>query len=96
GRALLALALKLNESDESRIRTLLSDLQNGAITSATGMHWEEANTDYWNWNTDTRSTAIILDAFARLDPENALNPNIVRWLMVARRTGYWETTQETA
>ena len=26
----------------------------------------------------------------------ALAPNIVRWLMVARKFGYWETTQETA
>ncbi len=47
-------------------------------------------------STDTRSTAIILDAYARLDQNNALAPNIVRWLMVARKFGYWETTQETA
>jgi uncharacterized protein YfaS (alpha-2-macroglobulin family) len=47
-------------------------------------------------NTDTRSTAIILDALTKLDPDNALNPNVVRWLMVARRDGIWETTQETA
>jgi uncharacterized protein YfaS (alpha-2-macroglobulin family) len=47
-------------------------------------------------NTDTRSTAIILDALARLDPDNGLNPQVVRWLMVARRDGIWETTQETA
>jgi uncharacterized protein YfaS (alpha-2-macroglobulin family) len=30
-----------------------------------------------------------------LDPDNALNPNVVRWLMVARQDGIWETTQET-
>jgi uncharacterized protein YfaS (alpha-2-macroglobulin family) len=47
-------------------------------------------------NTDTRSTAIILDAFARLQPEDGLLPNVVRWLMVARKAGHWETTQETA
>jgi hypothetical protein len=47
-------------------------------------------------NTDSRSTAIVLDAYARLDPANALAPNIVRWLMVARQFGYWATTQETA
>jgi uncharacterized protein YfaS (alpha-2-macroglobulin family) len=47
-------------------------------------------------NTDTRSTAIVLAALARLDPDNALAPNAVRWLMVARKDGYWETTQETA
>jgi len=47
-------------------------------------------------NTDTRSTAIILNALTKLDPDNALIPNVVRWLMVARKDGIWETTQETA
>ncbi len=47
-------------------------------------------------NTDTRSTAIILDTLSKVDPDNALNPNVVRWLMVARRDGVWESTQESA
>ncbi len=97
-RAFLALALNLNnaQSYQADIKTLLSDLNNTAILSATGAHWEEAEYDWWAMNTDTRSTAIILDALARLDPNNALNPNVVRWLMVARKEGIWETTQETA
>jgi uncharacterized protein YfaS (alpha-2-macroglobulin family) len=74
----------------------LSDLQNAAIFSATGAHWEESDYDWWAMNTDTRSTAVILDALARLDPENELILNVVRWLMVARQDGIWETTQETA
>ena len=41
-------------------------------------------------------SAIVLAALTRLDPGNALNPNVVRWLMVARKAGIWETTQETA
>jgi len=105
GRAFLALALHLidglplageTEGGDRRIATLLSDLQNAAILSATGAHWEEENYDWWAMNTDTRSTAVILDTLARLDPDNALIPNVVRWLMVARRDGIWETTQETA
>jgi uncharacterized protein YfaS (alpha-2-macroglobulin family) len=95
-RAYLAQALWLRNPGDDRIRTLLSDLNNSAILSATGAHWEEAHYDYWAMNTDTRSTAIVLDTLAKLDPENALIPNVVRWLMVARRTGIWETTQETA
>ncbi len=97
GRAYLALTFHLLDPDErSQIETLLSDLNNAAIMSATGAHWQESARDWWNWNTDTRSTAIILDALARLDPDNGLAPNVVRWLMVAREGGYWETTQETA
>ncbi|MFN8458124.1 MAG: Ig-like domain-containing protein [Anaerolineae bacterium] len=98
GRAYLALALNLSDQAGAgdQIKTLLSDLNNTAILSATGAHWEEDNYDWWAMNTDTRSTAIILDALARLDPDNALIPNVVRWLMIARKEGVWETTQETA
>jgi uncharacterized protein YfaS (alpha-2-macroglobulin family) len=97
GKAYLALALGLwQKDDRSRVDSLLSDINNAAITSATGVHWEEKTKDWWNWNTDTRSTAIILDLLARFDAQNALAPNVVRWLMVARTAGHWETTQETA
>jgi uncharacterized protein YfaS (alpha-2-macroglobulin family) len=97
GRAYLALTLYLIDPDErSQIETLLSDLNNAAILSATGAHWQESTRDWWNWNTDTRSTAIILSTLARLDPDNSLAPNVVRWLMMARTVGRWETTQETA
>jgi len=97
GKAYLAMALGLLEPDSpTRVDTLLSDITSDAIVSATGAHWEEAQPDYFAMNTDTRSTAIVLAALARLDPEHALAPNTVRWLMVVRKDGYWETTQETA
>ncbi|HEY1015815.1 MAG TPA: alpha-2-macroglobulin family protein, partial [Herpetosiphonaceae bacterium] len=97
-RALLALSLAKAGAapDSSQIKALLADLNNGAIASATGAHWEEDGYDRWSMNTDTRSTAIILMALARLDPQNQLNPNVVRWLMVARQDGIWETSQESA
>ena len=94
--AFLAMALAGVDAPSSRIDTLLSDLYGEAIVSATGVHWEEADYDWWAMNTDTRSTAVILDALVRLDPTQPLLPNVVRWLMVARKDGIWETTQETA
>jgi len=95
-RAWLAMILKLSGGNSGAIDTLLSDLYSEAIISATGVHWEEADYDWWAMNTDTRSTAIILDALVRLDPDQPLLPNVVRWLMVTRVDGIWETTQETA
>lgn len=94
-RAMLAQTLWMIDPADTRLETLKSDLVSAAILSATGAHWEEDSDDRWNWNTDTRSTGIILDTFARLWPDNELGPNIVRWLMVARRGSHWETTQET-
>jgi uncharacterized protein YfaS (alpha-2-macroglobulin family) len=105
GRATLAVALALLEPEEpQRVRTLLGDLAGDAVISATGTHWEEGRPDYWNMNTDIRTTAIVIWALSRLEPDHGLPPNssavlstgAVRWLMAARKEGYWETTQATA
>jgi len=96
GKALLALTLGETGDADARWETLLSDLINDAILSATGAHWEEEHIDWWAMNTDTRSAAIVLDALVKLDPGNPLIPQVVRWLMVARESGIWETTQENA
>lgn len=95
-RAYLARALYLIDPEDARLDTLISDLISGAALSATGIHWDEGSNDYWNWNTDTRSTAIILSALIRIDPDNPLNENVVRWLMSNRTEGRWQGTQETA
>ncbi|MEM7343857.1 MAG: Ig-like domain-containing protein [Chloroflexota bacterium] len=97
GRAYLAMALHLLDDEATQIDTLLNDITSEAIVSATGAHWEEAQVDYYSMNTDTRSTAIIITALSRIQPDNPLLPNAVRWLMSIRENGgHWETTQETA
>lgn len=96
GRAFLAQSLSLMNPSDERLKTLISDLVSSAALSATGAHWNEDQQDYWNWNTDTRTTAIILDALIKLDPKNSLNENAVRWLMSNRTDGRWEGTQDTA
>ena len=97
GQATLAVALSLlQDEDADRVQTLLGDLAGQAVVGATGAHWEESQPDYWNMNTDTRSTAIVIWALSRLEPDHALLPNAVRWLMAVRQEGYWESTQTTA
>jgi uncharacterized protein YfaS (alpha-2-macroglobulin family) len=97
GRGILAIALSLLEPDEpQRVKTLLDDLAGDAVVSATGTHWEEAEPDYWNMNTDIRTTAVVLWALARLEPDHTLLPGAVRWLMAGREEGHWGTTQNTA
>ena len=61
-----------------------------------GAHWQEKGpVDYWNWNTDTRTTAIVLNTFVQIDPNNPITANAVRWLMAARSGKSWYSTQET-
>jgi len=96
GRAFLARALYTIDPADSRLKNLVSDLVDRASLSASGAHWQEENRDYWNWSTDTRTTAIVLDTLLHLDPENPLLANAVRWLMKNRVDGRWSSTQETA
>lgn len=96
GKALLAMALYNVDAGDARVSTLLDDLASAARASATGTWWSEASVDWQTLNTDVRSTALALEAFTRIQPENPLLPGVVRWLMSARQAGTWSNTQETA
>jgi len=97
GRAYLAMAMYKIDSKAKEVDTLIDDLTSEAIVSATGAHWEEKQVDYYAMNTDTRSTAIVIAALSTIQPDHALLPGAVRWLMnIREHGGHWETTQETA
>jgi len=96
GKAYLAQAMYMLDAQDERTASLLSDLETATVLSSSGAHWEESSTDYWNWNTDTRTTAIVLNAFVMMDSKNPITANAVRWLMAHREKGHWFTTQETA
>jgi len=95
-RAYLAQTLYWIDPEDVRLKNLTGSLVDSANLSASGVHWEENEVDYWNWNSDTRTTAIVLAAMLELDPDNPLNASAVRWLMRNRVGGRWASTQETA
>jgi hypothetical protein len=94
GRAYLAMAFGLADASDTRIGTLIEELRGMAKTSATGVHWESVDGVYWQ--TDTLATSVVLDAMARFAPDDVMVPQVMRWLMVARRADHWETPYETA
>lgn len=96
GKGLLMQAMHLADPQDARLTDLLSEIDSAATQSAAGAWWSEKSTDYWNWNTDTRSTAILLNALMQVDPQNPLLPAGVRWLMKHRQGAHWYSTQETA
>ena len=96
GEAYLAQTMYMLDPTDKRIDSLMSDLGSATVMSAAGAHWEEKSVDYWNWNTDLRTTAIVLDTFVQTDPNNPVTANAVRWLMAHRNSGHWQSTQETA
>ena len=95
-QAFLTRALYEIDPQDPRLETLKANFASQAILSATGTHWEEKQYDRWNWNTDTRTTAIILTALSQVAVDSPLNANAVRWLMSSRTNGHWQGTQETA
>ncbi len=98
GKAWLALAIKLagGAATDPRLTSLLSELQGAAIPSATGNHWEESAYDPNIFSNSTQSTAQVLQALTEFQPDNPLVDSTLRWLMVARKDGHWESPHDTA
>jgi alpha-2-macroglobulin len=96
GRAYLLMTLKALGGEDARARTIVGELMSTAILHTADAHWEEGATDYWTMSSDTRTTALALQALVRADPGNFLVPNAVRYLMGLRDRGHWRTTQESA
>jgi uncharacterized protein YfaS (alpha-2-macroglobulin family) len=96
GRAYLLMTLQTLGGENDRARTLIGELMGTAVLHASDAHWEEGVTDYWTMSSDTRTTALALQALVRADPGNFLVPNAVRFLMGQRDQGHWRTTQESS
>jgi hypothetical protein len=73
-------------------------LSNAILPEAGSAHVEELADPYllWFWNSNVRSTSIVLNTLVRTNaPSTSITP-IVRWMMAARTGGRWGNTQENA
>lgn len=95
-KAFLLQAMQLEEMNPDHIKILKNELMDAAFISATSVHWEETSRDYMNWNSDVRTTAIVMNALLHTDPEIELLPGAIRWLMSNRTGNHWYSTQDTA
>jgi uncharacterized protein YfaS (alpha-2-macroglobulin family) len=89
-------ALHAAKGNSSMMDDLARDLINRAKISPTSAHFEERN-DYnlwWCFDSNTRTTALIMQALVETQPTNSLIPKVVRWLIDEQRIGRWRTTQE--
>ncbi len=96
-----ALAITLSElGAHDEAESIIEKLEGDMLVSGEGAFWPSTHEDgHYRQKTmasSTRSTAIALSAFSRIDPENELIPEIVSWLIAKRRTQGWGTTNETA
>ncbi len=101
-KAYLAMAEKNVTSAKSAnatkdvIDTLVKELENAAIQSPRGVTFEESAPDYRLFDSNTRTTAVVMKALNRIAPANPLIPKILQALLKERKGGHFSTTQETA
>jgi uncharacterized protein YfaS (alpha-2-macroglobulin family) len=86
------------ERSGARVVELQRRLQNATLVEAATAHVEELNDPYllWFWNSNVRSTAIVLNSLVRAKTTSTGLAQMVRWLMNARNQGRWGNTQENA
>ena len=97
GRAYLAMALVDSgvEASDEQVRALLNDIAAATIPSANGNHWEDKPVRGM-FMTHTATTGLVTLALARIQPEQPLLAQSVRWLVIARGEQRWVTPIERA
>jgi hypothetical protein len=95
-KAYLLKALNASKANPAMIDELVRDLMNNAKVAPTSAHFEEREAPDWYWifHSNTRTTALILQALVETQPENSLIPKVVRWLIDRQKNTCWRTTQE--
>jgi uncharacterized protein YfaS (alpha-2-macroglobulin family) len=80
---------------DPQVRALLNDLATATIASANGNHWEDG-AKRAALVSDTGATALGVLALTRLQPDHALLPQTVRWLVIARAAEGWRSSIDRA
>jgi uncharacterized protein YfaS (alpha-2-macroglobulin family) len=91
-------ALMAKRETGPRLDDVRRRMANAVLPSAGTAHVEELADPYllWFWNSNVRSTAIVLGTLVRASAPAAQLQPMVRWLMTARKDGRWGNTQENA
>ncbi len=86
------------ETSGPRADDLRRRMANAILPEAATAHVEELSDPYllWFWNSNIRSTAIVLSSMVKANQTDAPYASIVRWLLQARDKGRWGNTQENA
>src|SRR6185295_12781991 len=89
-------ALAARGEHGARETELLRRIKNAVLPEAGLAHVEELSDPYllWFWNSNVRSTAVVLGSLVRTVPDDSLLPAMARWLVRSRTKGRWGNTQE--
>jgi uncharacterized protein YfaS (alpha-2-macroglobulin family) len=84
--------------NSARLEDLRRRMLNAVLPEGGSAHVEELSDPYllWFWNSNVRSTAIVLRSLVRGGATDAPIRQMVRWMMAVRKNGRWGNTQENA
>jgi uncharacterized protein YfaS (alpha-2-macroglobulin family) len=91
-------ALGAKGESGARAADLRRRMTNAIVPEGGSAHVEELSDPYllWFWNSNVRSTAIVLNSLVRAEATEIAPRTLVRWLMTVRKNGRWGNTQENA
>lgn len=81
---------------DGKIKSLVLEVTAKAKESPRGVHFEETENLYYMFDTNTRTTAIVMQMLTRVQPDHPYVPKILRHLLLEKRDGHYASTQETA
>jgi alpha-2-macroglobulin len=90
--------LAKGEASGPREADLRRRIGNAVLPEATTAHVEELSDPYllWFWNSNVRSTAIVLNSLVKGGQPDDRYRQFVTWLLQVREKGRWRNTQENA
>jgi uncharacterized protein YfaS (alpha-2-macroglobulin family) len=91
-------AIATKSAGDPRLAELQTRMTNAILPEGGMSHVEELSDPYllWFWNSNIRTTAIVLDTLTRHRASQPLVNSLVRWLLQVRKNGRWSNTQENA
>ena len=99
-RAQLAMAFQktAGNATSKRATALMEDILTHVRIDPRGSYFAETESEPYRsiMHTDTRTTAIVLQAIVRIQPDHPVLPRVVRYLLAVREDGHWDTTQSTS
>ncbi|MBI5474170.1 MAG: hypothetical protein HY961_17685, partial [Ignavibacteriae bacterium] len=99
-KANLLKAISASTKNKQMMQAITTNLINSIKLNPSSAHFEEPNAKglEWCWNSDVRTTAIILQALLETKgfpgDKADLPAKVVKWLMLQQKSGRWDNTQE--
>jgi alpha-2-macroglobulin len=86
------------EASGPRAEELRRRMSNAILPEGASAHVEELSDPYllWFWNSNVRSTAIVLNTLVKANQADTPYRQLVQWMLQARNKGRWGNTQENA